>query len=356
MSFFSSIRRWSTAWKVVFALAAPQAGAVPADVPRNSIARPNLIAGEIDTPRFRVLYTARSETAARRLAKEIEATRDYFGSVLSRDWPGVTEVRLGMGREEFDQMAIPGGRPPGWATALAYPPQNVILLEAGSLAEANGNAVLRHELSHVALGRLGPSWPNWFQEGLAKYLTGERSSVSEYAALFRAIWQNRIFTFDDLVHAWPDQPADVELAYAQSVAFVGFLIEQHGSAALGNLIDGVSRGDPFETGFAKAFKSSLFLEETAWRKQLPSRYSWIPLLTNASTVWAALSLVCVAAFLRLHFLRRRRRAEMEVLEEAEAAFLPPSSEPRMRLEGGSAASNDDVELPDGPWTHSGKPG
>jgi len=316
------------------------------------VIRPELIAGELNTARFRILYTSRSETAARNLAEEIEATRDYFSKVLSRDWPGVTEVRLGMGRQEFEGLAIPGDKLPSWVAARAYPLANVILLEARSLTEANGNAVLRHELSHVALGQLGGVWPNWFQEGLAKYLTGERGSLAEYATLFRAVRQDKIFRFEDLSEQWPDQPSDVELAYAQSVAFVSFLIDRHGLEGLGKLIDGVAHGSPFETEFAKAFKTSLLLEETEWRNQLPVRYSWVPILTNPSTLWAALALVCMAAFWRLRSQLRKRRRSAEAAEAAEIAASLLSREPP----GTIAASNDNAELPPGPSTHSGDSG
>src|SRR5262249_48425305 len=209
-----------------------------------------------------------------------------------------------------------------------------------------------HELSHVALGQLGGAWPNWFQEGLAKYLTGERGSLTEYAALFRAVRQDKIFRFEDLSDQWPDQPSDVELAYAQSVAFVAFLIDRHGLEDLGKLIDGVAHGSPFETEFAKAFKTSLSLEQTAWRNQLPVRYPWLPILTNETTLWAGLALVCVVAFWRLRSQRRKRRAAAEAAELAESAALLLSREPP----GSVAASNDNNELPSGPSTHSGGSG
>ncbi len=73
-------------------LAAAQEGAAsthgqeePALVPRP---RPELVIGEVTTPRFRILYTERSEGSARALAREIEAVRESFVRVLGRDWPG----------------------------------------------------------------------------------------------------------------------------------------------------------------------------------------------------------------------------------------------------------------------------
>src|ERR1035437_9449600 len=62
---------------------------------------------ELRTPRFRILYTERAKGAAEYLARDIEAVRDDIAGLLGRDWPGVTEIRLGFGREEYEGLALP---------------------------------------------------------------------------------------------------------------------------------------------------------------------------------------------------------------------------------------------------------
>ncbi|HKD42860.1 MAG TPA: peptidase MA family metallohydrolase [Myxococcaceae bacterium] len=316
--------------------------------PTAAIVRPSLIAGAIDTPRFRIIYTANAKGAARKLAAEVETSRDYFRRVLGRDWPGRTEIRVGLGRQEFADLAIPGDKPADWNRAYSYPAENIIVLEARSLTDSDGDATLRHEFLHVALGQLGGDWPHWFHDGLAMFLTGQRSSISQYAALFQAVQQDRIFSFQDLKDRWPEQPSDVEIAYAQSVSFVAFLVERHGTAALGELIDGVVAGRPFETAFARTFKASIWFEEMAWRAQLPSRYSWLPIVANSSTLWALLACVCIAASLRLRARRLRRRREMAAAELAEAealARLAVRTEENASAEiWDLSASNDNVEI------------
>lgn len=280
------------------------------------VPRPALVTGEVTTPRFRILYTARSEQAARKLAGEIEAVRDRFGKVLGRDWTGVTEIRLGLDRTEFAQLALPGGTPPRWAVGLAYPAHNIILLDAIGLNSEEGPTTLRHEMAHVALGQLGKRWPRWFQEGLAQNITGERFSVTHYSALFRAVTQERVFHFEDLSEVWPDLPSDVEIAYAQSAAFVGWLSNRHGPARMGKLVDGVGAGEPFEKAFGIAFQSSLLVEEKAWREELAARYGWLPLTTSTALVWLAGSALCIAAYVR----RRVQKAEkLETLAAEDAA-------------------------------------
>ena len=168
------------------------------------------------------------------------------------------------------------------------------------------------------------------------YLTGERNSMGQYAALFGAVQNDRLFRFPDLAEAWPDQQSDVEVAYAQSVAFVGFLVERHGGAPLGAVIDSVGAGEPFETAFAKAFKLSLRMEEEAWRAQLPGRYSFLPLITGGTTVMALAAAICATAYLFVRGRKNRRLVAMAAEDaaedaalriiDAEAALFAPSSE------------------------------
>ncbi|MCP3161795.1 peptidase MA family metallohydrolase [Myxococcus qinghaiensis] len=283
--------------------------------------RPPIASGELATKRFRILHTAAANVAAKELAGQIESVRDGFGNILGRDWPGVTEIRLGVGREEFEALALPGGRPPGWAVALAYPAHQIILLDALSLHAPDGQQTLRHELAHVALGQLARGWPRWFQEGVAQNVTGERFSITHYSALFRAVTQERVFHFEDLSSDWPDLPADVEIAYAQSAAFVAHLSTRYGPQAMGLLIDGVRAGEPFETAFGKAFHTSLDVEEAGWRDGLAARYGWLPLTTSSALLWLTASVLCVAAYARRRQQKATRLAEMTAQEAADEAAL-----------------------------------
>ena len=295
----------------------PQAGHAhggwePAMVP---IPRPAVVVGEVSTPRFRILYTAKAEGSARQLATTIESVRDGFMGVLGRDWPGVTEIRVGVGRAEFEALALPGGAPPGWAVALAYPAHRIVLLNALTMTGPEGQVTLRHELAHVALGQLARNWPRWFQEGLAQTLTGENFSMTHYAALFRAVTQEKVFRFEHLADSWPDLPSDVEIAYAQSAAFVAWLSARHGPEGMGRLVDEVATNQPFEQAFGKAFHTSLWVEELAWRDGMATRYGWLPLTTSSSLLWLGATGLVVAAYVRR---RQQKAAKMEEMAEQEA--------------------------------------
>lgn len=292
---------------------------------------------ELKTKRFRIVYTPRGKGSAQVLAREIEPIRDDIAALLGRDWPGVTEVRVGFGREEYEAMALPGGVPPSWAIALAYPGKNIILVEAHSMTTLDGPLTLRHELVHVALGQFGTVWPHWFQEGLAMELTGERKwQLEQVATLTRAVSQDKVYDFDDLTAHFPHHADGVEIAYAQSAAFVEFLRARHGSGAFQRLIDRVSQGDGFEKAFGVAFWVPLSMEEEAFTKELPRRYPWWPLLLSGGTLlWAVMSVLLVMGWARRRRevkLLRARQLRIETLHEAAKGLL------------GGTPANDDVSF------------
>ncbi len=278
--------------------------------------------GEVRTEHFVLRHTPRAATATHQLAERIEHSRDEIERVMHRAWPGVTEVRVGVGREEYEGLAYDGPPPPPWATALAWPSRNVVLLDAMSLIQAEGETTLRHELVHVALGRIADGWPHWFQEGLAQHLTGEKQfSVPLATTMARAVQQKRIYDFRDLSAGFPPEPGDVEIAYAQSVVFVRFLMERHGPEAFTQLYEAMHEGLPFDGAFARAFHTTVHLEEVTLREQLPLRFSWWVLLLDGGWLWALNGPLLVFAWFRHRKAVKALRAAQAHQEALEDALL-----------------------------------
>jgi Peptidase MA superfamily len=300
------------------------------------------------TPRFRIIHTARATGAALVLQRDLEAIADDIGKTLGRDWSGITEVRVGFGKEEYEALALPGAKPPSWAVALAYPAHNIVLVEAHALVNGEGPLTLRHELVHVALGQFGHDWPHWFQEGFAQAFTHERAwQLEQIATLTRAVTQERVFDFDDLTAHFPSRPEDVEIAYAQSVAFVEFLRDRHGATAFSRLIAREQGGDNFDKAFGVTFGVPLSMEEAAFKEELPRRYPWWPLLlSGGSLVWLTSAGLMVLAFVKRRRVVLALRAEqlrLEVLHEAAKALL-------------AARPANDLPVPDFEyWPYEGTP-
>jgi hypothetical protein len=285
------------------------------------------LTGETATEHFRVRYTARAEGTARELAERVETVRGELEALVGHPWPGTTEIRIGVGRDEMESLS-PAGKPPTWAAALAFPDRHVVLLEARTLLGPDGLTLLRHEMCHAALGALGGPWPRWFHEGLAMRLAGETRGLSQYTTLYRSVSQDRLFRFEDLANGWPEQRIDVEIAYAQSASFVGFLVDRHGPARFDALLDGVHAGEPFERAFGKAFHSSLDAEEADWRLGLRGRYTWAPIITGEAMIWLFITCIFLAAYWKRRVGLARWHAAQAALEATEeAAWQEPEREP-----------------------------
>lgn len=311
----------------------------PAPAMRSAGIVGSLATTTITTPRFRLVATPRALGMAVQLSKDIEGQREAIVKALGgRDWPGVTEVRVGFGREEYEALALPDGKPPSWAVALAYPHANIVLVEANSLLRTEGKDTLQHELVHVALGQLGHGWPHWFQEGLAQDITQERRySTGQFTTMARAVASDRVFQLSELSRGFPAAADDVEIAYALSAGFVEFVRARHGSGCWGAVIDEVGAGRPFEQAFSAACHTSMGLEERLFRETLPSRYPWWVLVTSASALWGALALLMVVAWARRRSAVRKHRAELMALELVEDAALELAMNP-------APAANEDGQL------------
>jgi hypothetical protein len=259
----------------------------------------------VATEHFDIQFTPRAKAAAHILERDLEEIRAECIVLLQRNVESTTTIRIGQGRDEFEAIS-PHGKPPGYAIALAWPDENLILFDATTLSRPDARATLRHELFHVLLGQLGTGWPRWFQEGLAQHLTRERDfKMSHFETLSQAVNQDKLFSWAQLTNSFPENTTEVEVAYAQSAEFVGFLRSKHSFGEFQVLYDRMQQGDAFEKAFGIAFHSSLSVEDELFRKELPKRFPWwAVLLATEGIVWAVASILLI-------FAHRRRRNEFE---------------------------------------------
>ena len=343
-----SNRRVRRVASLLLMMLALSVSAEPADAPRPAPAADtgakHLATRELHTPRFRIRFSPRAEGAAKALAATIEGARQELVGVLGVDWTGETEIRVGISRAELDVLAAPRTLP-GWSSAVTFPDENLILIDAVLLSSPQGPATLRHELSHVALAKFGGPWPRWFAEGLAQAVTGERFFFDNYATLFRAVHQERVIPLDELTTGWPDLPSDVDIAYAQSVSFVEYLFERQAPPQMRALLLAVKGGDAFNLAFAKAFHTSLDLEERHWREALPRRFAWLPINAWSSLLWGLTSLLCLVAFWRRQVHKGRKLAvlDAELAAEDSAHRLLAAAEANAEM---TKPPPDDAEHPE----------
>jgi hypothetical protein len=255
--------------------------------------------------------------AASDLAKKADAWRRRILSDLGSDKPSSTRVYLALDLADMRRVAPKGVKVPAWAAGIAFPRMNLILLKltTGSGSAVDVEKVFAHEFSHVALDHaVGfKPLPRWFREGFAIYQSGEWS-FGRTRALAGGVVSGRLFSLEALSEQFPTAVRDIELAYAQSIDFVSFLLGEYGPGPFRKMIGLLAQGWDFFLALEEAYDDGLFAIEEAWHRDLKMRFTWIPLLTGTATLWFLAAVVFILAYVKK---RRARLAAMEKLDEEE---------------------------------------
>lgn len=348
------------------------AEAEPVEAPAGMDLTPATAVVEIATPpgaRMRVIAAPGAAAGvARSLAAGLEAERAELEALLGGLDAGTMELRFAYGRDEFAALQPRGGKVPGWAAGVAWPGLGLVVIDAQASGRGGDvRSVLRHELAHVALGRLvqGPM-PRWFTEGFAQLYAGEWS-LSRSTTLARATAAGALIPMRELEDGWPSSPTDVDLAYAQSVSLVSHLSAGDDRGALQRLVRRLGTGEVFADALPAATGQPLLLIEMDWKDTLRSRYGWLPFVTDANLVLGFGGVLLVIGAWRVRRRFRRRLAAMEDGPELEPSLGEADGDGLVhivfpdgpRLDGDSGAparqehsleGDDDLPPPSG-WRH-----
>ncbi len=243
------------------------------------------------------------------------------------------DIRVALNPEQMQNLAPPKSTLPGYAGGVAYPKTGLILLTLTApetFFRPDMNRVLTHELSHVALERAvrGAPIPRWFSEGVAVHQAGE-SSLARIQTLWDATLRGEVMSLQELSATFPNNHLQIDLAYAQSADFVGFMRDgqeerEHFKALLREL----ANGRAFPDAVQATYHVPLSYLEREWRSMLNRHYGrWPALFMGLTFVW-----VIGAALLGLAYVRTRlrNRATLRRWEIEEAPILsapPPAQQP-----------------------------
>jgi hypothetical protein len=280
------------------------------------------LTSRFETEHFVFFHRPEQAAAARDLAEAADAWRRRILSDLGTDGPDATRVFLALDLADMRAVAPGGVKVPSWAAGMAFPRSNLILLKltSGSGETPDLKKVFAHEFSHVALDhavKFRPI-PRWFREGFAIYQSGEWS-FGRARALAGGVITGRLFSLQALSEQFPTAVRDVELAYAQSIDFISFLLGEHGPAPFQRLIRLLAGGWSFFLALEEAYDDGLFAIEEAWRRDLKMRFTWIPLVTGTAMLWFLATLVFLLAYLK----KRRLRLEALSRLDDEGEIPPP---------------------------------
>lgn len=220
--------------------------------------------------------------------------------------------------DTFRQIQPAGARVPDWAAGVAYPSKNLIYLKQKQGIHLI--RVFRHEVSHILLGQafreLGRV-PRWLDEGIAM-LQADEWSMGRLSTMTFAVLTDSLIPMDELAKSFPRDARQAELAYCQSYYFLTFLIGEFGLSEFHKFMNIYSTYGNFELALRRAYLLDWFEIEELWLKYLALRFSWIPLITSASTLWFAASILFIIGYISK---KKRARDKLKQWEQEETACL-----------------------------------
>lgn len=289
------------------------ASAVPVPGDSSGLAAEDRGAFRLDSGRFTVVAYPSDRRLAQSLLAAALAADTFPG--LSRPQAAVL-IAVAPDGERFRAWA--GASAPEWGAAVAFPAlQRIVMQGARSGSDAGDPIVtLRHELAHLALAEmLGELPPRWFDEGYASFAAGEWGREQALATSLGLAVRGAP-SLDELELLFYRGASDAELAYALAHRAVADLAALDRERGLTRFFDRWQATQSFELALRQAFGITSTGFQKSWQQQTRRRYGALAVITNLALI-VGLFAVLLGPFVWQR--RRRDRARLEALREAEAA-------------------------------------
>jgi Peptidase MA superfamily len=301
--------------------APPAVSALPlsvADAPRTAsgaLRMPPIPAGfnSYDGGWVHFIYHPSSRERVQPLIAQADAVRHELMQRLG--FPALSEVRVEIARTPGEMATFaPAGAPyPDYAAGVAYAEIGLVLLSLTPVhagTEQDLAEVFRHELAHVALHDAvnGQPIPRWFNEGFAVLASGETSFVRMKTMLMANVGGSLI-PLHDIERSFPNDETQAQIAYAEAVDVVRFLVRREDVHRFHTLIQRMREGEAFDKAVLGAYGVELATLELEWRDDVSRRYTFWPILLSGTGFWVVALGVFVWAW------RRRRRRDRLTLQQ-----------------------------------------
>ncbi len=200
------------------------------------------------------------------------------------------------------------------AAGAAWPAKSLILILSGS-----GNDIAKtflHEMNHILLGRAfrgAGRIPRWLSEGLAM-IWADEWSLQRLTTMTMAALTGRLLPMDLLADRFPADLRRAEIAYCQSYYFIAFLKQEFGSEAFQRFFSEYAKYRDFKSAMRLAYQMEWYELEKLWTRHVTRSFSWLPLITSASTLWFLMALLFIAAYMRK---KHRNRQILRAWQEEE---------------------------------------
>jgi hypothetical protein len=263
-------------------------------------------------------FVAEDNIAVQRLADNATDIVEGILNDLGVDFPGTIKVYIA-DKNAFHEIQPTTAIFPDSIVGVAYANLSLIVLKSPREVSGLKADLLKtfiHELTHIILGSAfkgEEQIPQWLNEGIALYVSREWS-FNRVTGMTRAVLTDSMIPLSDLTHRFPENPRDLQLAYAQSFYLVSFLITRFGRESFHTFIRLYSQNKDLEKTLFQVYSLSLEELENEWKSFLEMRFSWIPLITSSTTLWFIITLIFVYGYLNK---KRKMKGTLKQWEEDE---------------------------------------
>ena len=276
----------------------------------------------LDTTHFRIHYQSHVKSA-----QEVADIAENFYSQLDRLLNGMAMGKIEIwicDTEAQFQLAVHAPIH-DWAIGCAFPLSRRIVIQSPRVIierKFQLSQIVRHEIVHVVFGqrtqKVMEAIPLWFVEGIAMYLSDEWTP-HHHNLLLKHIFSNSIISLSDLASEFPRSEAHAQLAYAQSLNAVAWLVELRGIDKLWEIITRLESGDDLNTAYEQTIGWNLITFDSEWRASLPLRYHQAAIFANPYILWGVITTIFVLIFI---YRRRRLRQRLAELNREESQIDP----------------------------------
>lgn len=283
----------------------------------------------LDTTHFQIHYQSHAKSA-----QEVADIAENFYSQLDRLINGMAigKIEIWICDTEAQFQSAVHAPIHDWAIGCAFPLSRRIVIQNPRVIierKFQLSQIIRHEIVHVVFGQRTQksmkSIPLWFVEGIAMYLS-EEWTPNHHNLLLKNIFSNSIIPLSDLASAFPRSEIQAQLAYAESLNAVAWLVELRGIDALWEIIARLESGDELNTAFEQTVGWNLSTFDSEWRASLPRRYHRAAIFANPYILWGVIATIFVLIFLYRRKLLRQRLAELNREESEIDPFFEPDRE------------------------------
>jgi hypothetical protein len=210
-----------------------------------------------------------------------------------------------------------------YTLGVTYPRLNAVILRIAGIGDQPDRQLKEtfvHELSHAVLDKaVGKNVPRWLQEGLAMHHAREWN-VDRFATLVRARVTGGLYPLSELTWKWPEGNLSQDIAYAQSIEFVNYLLDisrKEGGDKFPVLFNKMRAGANFFDAVKVAYGVPLEELENDYRSKLTFWYAVVPFATGSGFLWVLITLGFMGIYGVKRGARAKKRALMAARDEAE---------------------------------------